>query len=197
MRDVFEDKRLIWTRCSEAQLLKVDLNRLHDLHDISTSGVLWRWKQLVRSKGNIPKQRKIIRNWSQNAKVKRPTWHNTLKSAKSSSAFEQRHLLTLINDSLSFQGMFLSSSWICVQSRKKHWPICVKISCQKISAPRKSPEGWPLTFWPKVRHVAPAFHLLLEYEVRSVYIENVHNYCTRNNGLVMSHNDLDLHTGDL
>ena len=54
-----------------------------------------------------------------------------------------------------------------------------------------------LTFWPKVRHVAPAFHLLLEYEVRSLYIENIHNYCTRNNGLFLSQNDLDLQTGDL
>ena len=25
--------------------------------------VLWKWNKLVRSKGNIPKQRKIIRNW--------------------------------------------------------------------------------------------------------------------------------------
>ena len=94
--------------------------------------VLWRRKKLVRSKGNIPKQRKIIRNWQQNANVKRPTWHNTLKSAKSSSAFGERPLLTLINDSLSlnFLGMFLSSSWICVQNRKKNWPRCVQISCQ-------------------------------------------------------------------
>ena len=53
-----------------------------------------------------------------------------------------------------------------------------------------------LTFWPKIRHVAPAFNLLLEYEVRSLYIENIHSYCTRNNGLFLSHNDLDLQTGD-
>ena len=72
-----------------------------------------------------------------------------------------------------------------------------RISCQKISVPRKSQEGWPLTFWPKVLHVAPAFHLLLEYEVRSLEIENIHSHCTRNNGLFMSHNDLDLQTGDL
>ena len=38
VRDVFEDKCQIWTRCSEAKRLKVDLNGLHDLHDISTSG---------------------------------------------------------------------------------------------------------------------------------------------------------------
>ena len=38
VRDVFEDKCQIWTRCSEAELLLVDLNGLHDLHDISTSG---------------------------------------------------------------------------------------------------------------------------------------------------------------
>ena len=67
-------------------------------------------------------------------------------------------------------GIFLASSWVCAQSRKKHWPRCVKISCQKVSAPRKSPKGWPLTFWPKVRHVAPSFHLPLEYEVRSLYM---------------------------
>ena len=41
----------------------------------------------------------------------------------------------------------LASSWICM---KKHWPRCVKISCQKISPPKKSPTGWPLTFLPKV-----------------------------------------------
>ena len=97
----------------------------------------------------------------------------------------------------NFLGMFLSSPWICVQSRKKNWPKYVQISCQKISAPRKSPEGWSLTFWPKVRLVAPAFHLLLEYEVKSLYIENIHSYCTRNNALFMSHSDLDLQTGDL
>ena len=83
------------------------------------------------------------------------------------------------------------------KSRKKHWPRCVKISCQKISATRKSPEGWPLTFWPKVRHVAPSFHLRLEYEVRSLYIGNIHSNCTWNNGLFTRHNDLDLQTGDL
>ena len=66
-----------------------------------------------------------------------------------------------------------------------------------MSAPRKSPVGWPLTFWPKVRHVAPAFHLLLEYEVRRLYNENINSYCTRNNGLFMSHNDPDLQTSDL
>ena len=38
MRDVFGDKCQIWTRFSEAKLLYVDLNGLHDLHDISTSG---------------------------------------------------------------------------------------------------------------------------------------------------------------
>ena len=37
-RDVFEDKCQIWTRCSEAKLFNVDLNGLHDLHDMSTSG---------------------------------------------------------------------------------------------------------------------------------------------------------------
>ena len=38
VRDVFDDKCQIWTRCSEAKLLYVDLNGLHNLHDISTSG---------------------------------------------------------------------------------------------------------------------------------------------------------------
>ena len=38
VRDMFEDKCQIWTRCSEAKLLSVDLNGLHDLHDISTFG---------------------------------------------------------------------------------------------------------------------------------------------------------------
>ena len=38
VRDIFEDKCQILTRCSEAKLLYVDLNRLHGLHDISTSG---------------------------------------------------------------------------------------------------------------------------------------------------------------
>ena len=38
VRDVFEDKCQIWTRLSEAKLLLVDLNGLHDLHGISTSG---------------------------------------------------------------------------------------------------------------------------------------------------------------
>ena len=52
--------------------------------------VLWRQRKPVRSIGNIPKQQKIIRSWLQNAFVKRPTWHNALKSAQSSSAFGQR-----------------------------------------------------------------------------------------------------------
>ena len=99
--------------------------------------------------------------------------------------------------SLNFLGMFLSSFWICVQSRKKNWPRSVQIFCQKISAPRKSHEGWPLTLWPKIWDVARAFHLLLEYEVRSLYIENILSYCTRNNGLFLSHNDLHLKTSDL
>ena len=122
-----------------------------------------------------------------------------MKLAKSSSAFAQRSLLTLINDSfsLNFLGIFHSSLLICVQSRKTHWLRCVKISCQKISTPRKSREGWPLTFWPNVQHVAPSFHLPLEYEVRSLYIYNNHSFCTRNNGLFRSHYDLDLQTGDL
>ena len=38
VRDVYEDKCQIWTRCSEAELLQVDLNSLHNLHDFSTSG---------------------------------------------------------------------------------------------------------------------------------------------------------------
>ena len=38
VRDVFEEKCQIWTRCSEAKFLWVDLNGLHNLHDISTSG---------------------------------------------------------------------------------------------------------------------------------------------------------------
>ena len=38
VRDVFEDKCQIWTRCSEAKFLYVDLNDLHDLHNISTFG---------------------------------------------------------------------------------------------------------------------------------------------------------------
>ena len=38
VHDVFEDKCQIWTWCSEAKLLYVDLNGLHDLHDISTFG---------------------------------------------------------------------------------------------------------------------------------------------------------------
>ena len=49
------------TWCNEAKLLKVDLNGLLDLHDISASGYYEGKKKLVRSKGNIPKQRKIIR----------------------------------------------------------------------------------------------------------------------------------------
>ena len=38
VRDVFEYKCQIWTLFSEAKLLYVDLNGLHDLRDISTSG---------------------------------------------------------------------------------------------------------------------------------------------------------------
>ena len=55
-------------------------------------------------------------------RLRKATWHNTLKLAKSSSSFGQRPLLTLIIDSLSsnFRGIFLLSSWFCVQSRKKH-----------------------------------------------------------------------------
>ena len=66
-----------------------------------------------------------------------------------------------------------------------------------MSATRKSPEGWPFNFWPNVRHVAPSFHLPLEYEVRSLYIENIHSYCTRNNGLLIRNNDLGIQTVDL
>ena len=38
VRDIFTDKCQISTRSSDAKLLWVDLNGLHDLHDISTSG---------------------------------------------------------------------------------------------------------------------------------------------------------------
>ena len=130
----------------------------------------------------------------------RTTWQNIVKLAKSSSAFGQRPLLTLINDSLSskFRSIFLSSSRVCVQRGEENTDQDVfKISCQKISVTRKSPEGWPLTFWPNVQHIAPSFRLPLEYEVRSVYIENIHSNCTWNNGLFVRHNDLDLQTGDL
>ena len=48
---VFEDKCQIWTRCSEAKILQVDLNGLQDLHDISTSGYYEGEKKLERSKG--------------------------------------------------------------------------------------------------------------------------------------------------
>ena len=74
---------------------------------------------------------------------KKPYLAQYTKICKSSSAFGQRPLPTLINDSLSSncQGIFLLSSLICVQSRKKHGPRCPTISCQKISATRKSPEG--------------------------------------------------------
>ena len=60
-----------------------------------------------------------------------------------------------------------------------------------------SPDDLPMTFWPKVRQVAPSVHLLLEYERRSLYIENIHIYCTKNNGLFMKHNYIDLQMGDL
>ena len=140
--------------------------------------------------------------------------------------------MTLINDSLSsnFLGTFISSSWIYVHSRIKNWLNCVNISCHKMNAPRKSLEGWPFTFWPKMQHVASgnynslwwvtymlpslrtnlvnknmlhftsaelSFHLPLEYEVGSLYIENIQSYYTTNNGLFMSHNDLNLQTGKL
>ena len=62
VRDVFEDKFRILTRCNEAKFFKVDLNGLRDMHDISTSGNYEGKKKQVQSKGNIPKQRKIIRN---------------------------------------------------------------------------------------------------------------------------------------
>ena len=38
VHDVFEDKRQIWSRFSKAKLLYVDLNGLHDVHDISPPG---------------------------------------------------------------------------------------------------------------------------------------------------------------
>ena len=63
VRDVFEDKCQIWTRCSEAKLLYVDLNGLHDLHDISTPGCYEGEKKSVQTNGNIPKHRKIMKNW--------------------------------------------------------------------------------------------------------------------------------------
>ena len=45
--------------------------------------------------------------------------------------------------------------------------------------------------------MAPSFHPPLEYELRRFYNEKIHSHCTRSNGLFMSHNDLDLLTGDL
>ena len=92
------------------------------------------------------KQRKIIKHWLKNLAymyVMRSTWHKTIQSAKSSSAFAQWLLLTLINVSLSFTflGIILLSSWIWVQRRKKYWPRFDEISCQKKSATRKSLEG--------------------------------------------------------
>ena len=144
--------------------------------------VMWRWKNNNNREGifqNNEKSSELILKHIRKA----PNFSQTLKSAKSSSAkpFGQQPLLTLINDSLSlnFLGIFLSSSWMCVQRRKKFWPKYVKISFQIISATGKSPEGWPLTFWSKVRYVAPFFLLPLQYDVRSLNIENIYSYCTR------------------
>ena len=62
-------------------------------------------KKPVRSRRNLPKQRKsseIDNETHMYIFVRRPTWHNTLKSTKSSSASGKRPLLsTFINDSLS------------------------------------------------------------------------------------------------
>ena len=62
VRDVFEDKCQIWTRCSEAKLSYVDLNGLHDLHDISTSGY-YEGKKTSTVEREYSKTNKIIRNW--------------------------------------------------------------------------------------------------------------------------------------
>ena len=50
-RDVLDDKRQIGTRVSEAKLLKVYLNGLHDLHDISTFGYYECEKNYYNRKG--------------------------------------------------------------------------------------------------------------------------------------------------
>ena len=145
--------------------------------------------------GNIPKQHKIIIKWEQNAYVKRPTWHNTLKSAKSSSVFGQRHLLTLINDSLSlnFMDIFLLSSWIFVKRRKKHWPRCVKIILSENKCTQKYAERLVFDLLTQSSTCGSLFWSTIGICSK----KSLHWNCTGNNGLFMSHNDLDLHTGDL
>ena len=156
--------------------------------------VLWRWINQYGRKGVSQNNKNLITKRIRKA----PYLVQYTKIGKVLKRFPRPAFTDLDNWQfvLKYSGHLLSS-WTCLQSRKKHWPRRVKISCQKISANRKSPEGWPLTFWPKVRHVAPSFHLPLEYEVRSLYIEKINSYCTRNNGLFMRHNYLDLQTGDL
>ena len=55
VRDVFEDKCQIWTRFSEAKFFLVDLNGLHDQHDICTSGyykgdeIQYSWERIFQN----------------------------------------------------------------------------------------------------------------------------------------------------
>ena len=61
LRDVFEDKCQIWTRFIEAKFLKVDVNGLHDLYDVSIPVIM-----------KVKNNSTVDRDYSKITKTKRP-----------------------------------------------------------------------------------------------------------------------------
>ena len=168
------------------------------MHDISTSGYYEGEKKLVQSKGNIPKTKKNHQKLITKRKRKAPYLAQYTKIGKVIKRFRTAAFTDL--DQWQFV-LKLSGHVSFIPSLYTKYEEELTKMCSDILSENKCTQKvfgrLTLTFWPKVRYVAAAFHLLMENEVRSLYIEIIYSYCTRNNGLFMSHNDLDLQTGDL
>ena len=120
--------RPIWTVCTTCAIsllpgfMKVTKTRTVEREYSKTTKILQKFKTKRLRKVPFPAQyTKIIKRFRTVAFTDLDQWQFVIK----------------------LWGNLSSSSLICVQSRKKHWPRCVNISCQKISAIRTSPEGWP------------------------------------------------------
>ena len=162
--------------------------------------VLWRWKKNTSMiEREYSKTKKNHQKLITKRKHKAPYLAKYTKIGKVIKCFrtaaftdlDQWHFVLKLSGHVSFIILNL-----CTKKEEQLTKMRSDILSEN-KCTQKVAERLTLNLWPKVRYVAPAFYLLFEYEVRSLYIENIHSYCTRNNGLFINHNDLDLQTGDL